>query len=286
VGTIANMILDPIFIFTLGYGVNGAAIATGISETIVLASLSLLLFAQKKTHIRIVFSGFKLSRSILYDIVKTGLPASLSMALVSIMHASMNGIIVGYSPLAVGAFQMGSRIDMFLFLPHIAISSSLMTLAGVFTGAQRWDLIKSTAHYGMLASLLLSVIGGAILYVAALPIASAFTTDTEIRSLVVPYFKILALTYPFVGLNVCAARTLQGMGLGKPILITSFVRTIIVAIPLAYYFAKVLNMPNAWVWIAFAIARVLAMVISQVWFAVVMNRGRYASAIIHSRVET
>jgi Na+-driven multidrug efflux pump len=243
---------------------------------IVLSALSFMLFGKRKTNIHLVFKGFKFSQSILYDIIKTGLPASLSMALISVLHASMNGIIVGYSPLAVGAFQLGSRIDMFLFLPHIAIAASLMTLCGVYTGAGRPDLVKSTAHYGMISSLLISLAGSALLYILAHPLTAMFTSDLTISALALPYLKILALTYPFVGLNVCAARALQGMGLGKPLLVTSLVRTV-VTIPLAYFFAKVFHLPIEWCWYALAITRALAMIISQLWFALVMNKQPLSS---------
>ncbi|MCS5623068.1 MAG: MATE family efflux transporter, partial [Candidatus Marinimicrobia bacterium] len=138
-GTVLNIILDPIFIFDLenygglgfGLGVAGAAMATVISQVIVFCVFIYMLFVKKHSYITFRLKDFSFSSDIIWDIVKVGLPASLSMVVMSIGQGVFNKILIHFSADTVAAYQVAGRLDMLVFLPIFSIAASLTTLVGM-----------------------------------------------------------------------------------------------------------------------------------------------------------
>ena len=116
-GTVLNIILDPIFIFVLNFGVKGAAMATTISQIVVFLIFVYMLFVKERSYIQFKMRDFSYSNLILIDITKVGLPASISMVIMSFGQLVFNRILTDFSVDAVAAYQIGGRIDMLIFLP-------------------------------------------------------------------------------------------------------------------------------------------------------------------------
>jgi putative MATE family efflux protein len=149
VGTIANVILDPIFIFLLEYGVDGAAIATVLSQAIMLVMYFTVIFVMKKTFISFNFRHFRYTPNILNVIFKVGIPSSLSMLIISFGQAVLNKILINYSSESVAAYQIVSRIDMLLFMPCLGIAIALTTIVGMFFGAKEFSKLVWIVKYGI-----------------------------------------------------------------------------------------------------------------------------------------
>ena len=170
-GTILNIILDPIFIFVLGLGVEGAAIATVISQAIVFTIFIYLFLVKKYTYVTFKLRHFSFSKFIIYDIIKVGVPASMAMIIMSVGQAVFNKILVSYSAFSVAAYQIGGRIDVVIFLPIMAIATALTTLVGMFYGAKDVVNVKLIIKYGVLRSIFITIIGSTIIFILA-PAAS------------------------------------------------------------------------------------------------------------------
>ena len=143
-GTILNIILDPIFIFELesfgnigfGLGISGAAMATVISQAIVFIVFIFMLFFKNHSYVTFNLNDFSFSSDIILDIIKIGLPASLSMIVMAVGQGVFNKILVHISVETVAAYQVAGRLDMLVFLPIFSIAASLTTLIGMFYGAK------------------------------------------------------------------------------------------------------------------------------------------------------
>ena len=130
-GTVLNIILDPIFIFELesyggfglGLGVAGAAMATVISQVIVFSVFVYMLFVKQHSYITFRLKDFSFSMDIIWDIVKVGLPASLSMVVMAIGQGVFNKILIHFSADTVAAYQIAGRIDMLVFLPIFSVAA-------------------------------------------------------------------------------------------------------------------------------------------------------------------
>ena len=271
-GTVLNTILDPIFIFYLDYGVTGAAWATTISQIIVFCIFIYMLFIKHHTYIRFKLKDFSPSSFIIYDIIKVGIPVSMSMVVMAIGQLVFNRLLVNYSTNAVAAYQIGGRIDMLVFLPIFGIASALTTMVGMFYGANEINKIKFISSYGIRSSLIITSICSALLYIFAPPVISIFTSDPTIQKISIDYLRIISLLFPFISIGLTIGRILQGLGQGMPSLIITTIRVIGVAGPLAYYFTFIQNKPVEWIWYSMFISGIFATIISIVWVTITFKK--------------
>ena len=232
-GTILNIILDPIFIFTLGFGVAGAAWATTISQLIVFVIFIFMLFVKDHAYVKFQLRDFSLSKYILIDIIKVGLPASVSMIVMSAGQLIFNRMLATFSTDAVAAYQVGGRIDMVVFLPIFGIASALTTMVGMYYGANEIDKIRYITKYGISRAFIITSIGSILLYIFAPVIISVFTNEIVIKNIAVDYLRVISLLFPFISIGLTIGRILQGIVIGMPSLIITTIRVIGVAGPLA-----------------------------------------------------
>jgi len=264
-GTILNIILDPIFIFTLGYGVGGAAMASAISQLIVFLIFVYMLFVKEHAYIRFRMRDFSPSLFIIKDIIRVGLPASMSMIIMAFGQLVFNLILVRFSTDAVAAYQVGGRMDMVIFLPIMAIASALTTLVGMFFGAKEFEKIKFIAKYGIIRSMMVTGVLSIILYIFSPLIVKIFTLDVGIQSIAVTYLRFICIIYPLIAIGMTVGRILQGLGKGLPILVITSIRILVLSAPLALYFIMVLNKSIEWVWYAMIISTIVSVAISLIW---------------------
>ena len=264
-GTILNIILDPIFIFTLGYGVGGAAMASAISQLIVFLIFVYMLFVKEHAYIRFRMRDFSPSIFIIKDIIRVGLPASMSMIIMAFGQLVFNRILVRFSTDAVAAYQVGGRMDMVIFLPIMAIASALTTLVGMFFGAKEIEKIKFIAKYGIIWSMMVTGVLSIILYIFAPLFVKNFTLDVDIQSIAVTYLRFICLIYPLIAIGMTVGRILQGLGKGLPMLVITSIRILALSAPLALYFIMVLNKSIEWVWYAMIISTIVSVAISLIW---------------------
>ncbi len=264
IGTLLNLVLDPIFIFVLEYGVKGAALATVISQAVMVVSYLFVIFVRKSTYITFKISDFKYSPSIINTIFKIGIPSSISMLIISFGQVVMNRILINYSVEAVAAYQIVSRIDMLLFMPILGIAISLTTIVGMFFGAKEYKKLVSIVRYGLLRAVYITIISVAILFIFADRILPLFSDDSEVLNIGITYLRIIILAYPAVGLSVICSRICQALGQGMPLLVTTVTRVLIITAPLSYYF-YITGKPIEWVWYAQVFAILIAASISFGW---------------------
>ena len=147
VGTVLNIIFDPFFIYYLeqnGRGIEGAALATVLSQLISCLILVYYLVYKKRSYIDFSIKYLKFDFKIIKEVLSIGIPSSLSMIMMAIGAFIFNLLLNSDS--AVAAFNLGSRIEHLFFLPIISISSSLVTLVGMFYGAKNLILFVQSSH--------------------------------------------------------------------------------------------------------------------------------------------
>jgi len=264
IGTVLNLILDPILIFTFEYGVRGAALATIISQIVMVLAYLFIIFVKKSTYISFQIRDLSLNSHIMSKIFQIGIPSSLSMLIISFGQVVMNKILVNYSTEAVAAYQIVSRLDMLLFMPILGIAISLTTIVGMFYGAKEFDKLLSVVYYGINRAVLITTISVIFFFVLASNILPIFSSNPLVIDIGVTYLKIIILAYPAVGISVICSRVCQALGQGMPLLITTITRVIILTAPLSYYFYFI-GKPIEWVWLSQIFAILIAAIISFAW---------------------
>ena len=271
-GTILNTILDPIFIFYMDLGVAGAAWATTISQIVVCLVFIYMLFVKNHTYVRFKLKDFSYSSYIIYDIIKVGIPVSMSMVVMALGQLVFNRLLVNFSTDAVAAYQIGGRVDMIVFLPIFGIASALTTIVGMFYGADEFEKIKSISLYGIKSSFLITTICSVFLFIFAPSVVKVFTMDTVIQKISIDYLRTISFLFPFISIGLTIGRILQGLGRGMPSLIITIVRVIGLAGPLAYFFTFVLDKPVEWIWYSMFISGIFATIISITWITVAFRK--------------
>ena len=273
IGTILNLILDPIFIFNLekyggfglGMGVEGAALASVVSQTIVFTIFVYMLFWREHAYISFDLRNFNFSTGLMKEILWVGIPSSISMIIMSFGQGVFNYILIdGYGPDAVAAYTISGRLDMLLFLPIMGIATGLVTTVGMFTGAKRIDKVKEIIIYGISRAFVIVAIASAVVYSAAPYIMGLFTDDKIIEDIGVGALRTLCFAYPFVGIAMPCGRIMQGLGRGLPVLVITALRVLLISAPLAYYFANN-GYDIVWIWYSIAISIGVSSIVGPIW---------------------
>ena len=267
-GTILNIILDPIFIYY--FEIKGAAIATVISQFSVFIIFVYMIIFRNHAYLSINLKRFKLNTDHLMEIIQIGVPAALSMVIMSIGLFFYNIILSNENSIA--AYATCHRIEHLFFIPLISIATSMVTLVGMFYGAKRYDLIKKIILHCIKYCLGISIIFGIIFYYFAdniIPIFINTNTDPVNAQMVIDigigYFQIFAFAVPFITLTMICSRTIQGLGKSYPMFIITCLRVIVISCSLAWYFIIFKNEPIEYAWISILISCIISSIISFIW---------------------
>jgi putative MATE family efflux protein len=262
-GLLLNAILDPIFIYVLGYGVPGAAIATVISF---LFSMALsIYFLWKKSYLRLRWKDFTPNLQTAWDIARIGAPAALTMLVMSIYFMYSNWLIASFGTEYIAAFGITSRLESIIILPTFAFSMATLTLVAMFFGARKHELIRSTIAYSIKVSVQFTAAIGILLFIFPSTLLKIFTDDAHLISLASDYLRVNVFVFPLVAVTVIIIRALQGLGLGFPGLVINGIRVFFVSMPLAY--AAVFLMGYSFVSVAYCIiiGSMASSVVAVIW---------------------
>jgi len=273
-GTLINLILDPVLIYL--YQIKGAALATVISQIVVFLVFAYVMIFKKRTYIYLNLMNFHFNKIIFLQILKLGIPASLSMLIMSFGIFFYNTILSmsDYPISAVAAYSTAHRIEHLFFIPLISIATSMVTLVGMFSGAKRIDLIDKVIINGIKISLLISCSFGILFYFCSHMILPLFTNDIEIINIGVGYFRIFSFAVPFITMGMICSRVMQGLGKAYPMFVITCLRIIVISCFLAYYFIIYLQKPINFAWYAILISCISSSLISVAWMISVRKNYR------------
>ncbi len=240
ISVMLNLILDPIFIYGLGMGVKGAAIATAIS--IIVAFILGAVFIITRSSLRIHLNNFSYRTKILKDILKVGIPAGLTMITMATAFMFYNRYMAHFGTEYVAALGMAGRLwSGLVTMPMVAIGTAVVTLVGIYWGAKRYDLVDYITSYAIKVAVGFSIVSGGIIAIYPKIFLRIFTSDAVMLDLGESYMRIIVIALPLIGISMLTVRSLQGMGYGFPGLIIMMMRSLFIAIPIATIMIFVLN---------------------------------------------
>ncbi len=267
IGTVINIALDPLFIFVFKLGIAGAAWATITAQFVVTILYIVFFFVKKDSLVQFKFSDFSFSWEIIGSTFKIGLPASLSMIIMSFGQMLYNRIVVYFGSDAVAAVGIGMRLDQLFFLPIMGLAGSLVTLIGMFFGAKRIDLVRSTWIYVIKWGEILALTFGLLFYFISPYFMKMFTSDPAIIETGVTYVRYVVFAYPFIVVGMISGRVFQGLGNGMPGLILTTLRIAVIIVPLALLFTRVFDWGVNGVFLSQVISSFIASIIAYFWLS-------------------
>lgn len=264
-GAATNIILDPILIFGLlgapRLGIRGAAIAT-ILGLMVSAAVGLSLHAKVNTQLRFHWSDVGLSRDAV-EIIKVGLPVSLTMAIGSLMTFGMNRILREHIT-AIAVFTVYYRLQTLLFMPIQGMMQGMIPIVGYNYGAKKGERLREAIVLGAKICAAIMVTGLVVLELIPGPVFSLFADkdSPEMLSMGVRALRIISLTFPVSGVALVLSNIFQGMGNGTPSMVFGALRQCVFLLPGAWLLLRLYGVNG--VWFAFLIAEFLTAGV--VWF--------------------
>ncbi len=260
-----NVILDPIFIFGLGMGVKGAAIATVISHT-VLAIWVLAHFRSKRSITRLTSANFKPDMFIVKHIVSIGFaPFAMNVAS-SIVTAVMNTKFIRYGgDISVAALGIVNSATMMLVISIISINMAIQPIIGFNYGAGLFCRVKETTMRAIRYATLIAVGGWLLCMLVPGAIISVFNSDSmELREAGVLGLRIYCAVLPIVGFQIIASNYFQAIGKARLAAFLSLLRQIIVLLPLILILPRFMGVEG--VWVASPISDLVSAVITYFFF--------------------
>ena len=214
IGTVANIILDPIFIFTFGWEIKGAAIATVIGNGLS-AIYFLICYVRQKTLLKLTFATFRIDPVIWKQIFAIGVPATLGQMLISISQMVCNNLASAYGDITVASLGIALKIMTIGTYVFMGFSAGCQPLMGYNYGAGNYKRVTQFIKNGIIATSLVGL-GLTILLGCLAPILVAtFTPIEEVRNSGTIILRSLIFSLPFMGGTSLCSTTFQSMG--KPL---------------------------------------------------------------------
>ena len=210
-GSIANVILDPIMIYGMDLGIEGAAIATVISLCINMA-LYIGYIAKKKGVLRFSVRNIAPSKTIYAEVLKIGIPVLLFQLLASTAMGSINTAAKPYGDYAVAAMGAVTRIMTVVTYVVFGFLKGFQPFAGYNYGAKKYERLKKSIRLCMIWSTVFCIVAAIVLFIFADPIVSLFGTDTEMVDIAAKALRLNAVLFITFGFQMVYASLYLAIG--------------------------------------------------------------------------
>lgn len=258
---ILNIILDPLFIFVFGLGIEGAAIATVLSK-IPFALYGVYRMSSKKGIIHIKPYSFVIIKDKMKDLIRIGIPSSLGNSGVSLGFIFLFAMIATYGDYAVTAVGIGNRINGLAFMPAVGIGAALSTITAQNLGAKNIPRIKKAFKYSIILAFSLLTIACSLIWIFSAQLVSIFTDTQEIIDMGSFYLKILASTTPSISFFNCAVGLFNGSGHTKYSMFLEAGRLWLIRMPLIYILGLMLSVGTDGIWYGVGFSNIIASIIA------------------------
>ena len=223
VGSVVNIVLDPVFIFGLGMGAGGAAIATVLGN-IVTDIIFVVCIRKKSQKLTVDIKMAKVDLAIVGAVFAIGLPSSLNNLMNSFGTALLNRGLASYGADKVAAMGIASKVNMMVAMIMIAFAFGAQALIGYNYGARNRARLREILKFDLLVQMLIAIAGGALLMIFAPSMIRLFMNDAVIVEAGTLILRRMLLGLPFTGIFLVCSTLFMSAGKSLPTLIMSLSR--------------------------------------------------------------
>ena len=238
IGTVCNIVLDPLFIFTFGMGIRGAALATTLSQGIGMAYL-LTVFARGHSAVRIEWKGSNVRLDAMGQIFGVGFPSALSQILLSVYIVFFNRLVLSVSEYAFTAFTLYGRMEGLVYMPLFGISAALVTMVGQNGGRGLFARVRKIWYRAVLLGTVCTGVLSIAFCAAAPYLYPLFNSVPEVLAYANQITWILLVSMTIGNVGITAPAIYQGLGHPVPSIVISFCRMFAFILPIAYAVAAI-----------------------------------------------
>ena len=265
-GCITNIVFDPILIFGYGpfpaMGIEGAALATGIGQALTLAIYLVVYFVRPiRVHIRRqhILPG----KGMVWKLYSIGIPATLNLALPSLLISALNAILAAYSEVYILVLGIYYKLQTFIYLPANGVVQGMRPLIGYNYGAGENKRVSQIYKIVLCMSGIIMVLGTVICLLIPSQLMGLFTHTEATIQVGETALRIIGAGFIVSAVSVTSSGALEGLGKGTPSLLISLCRYVVVIIPVALLLSRLFGAVGVWnaFWITEAITAILSLFI-------------------------
>ncbi len=243
---VLNAVLDPIFIYPMGMGIQGAAYATIISQTIALV-WQIRQFSNKNELLHLRKGIYRLSSQTVKNIIAIGMSPFAMNVCACIVVIFINRALQEYGgDLAVGAYGIANKIAFIFIMIAMGLNQGLQPIAGFNYGAQKTDRLRRVVKIAMLAASVITTSGFLIAMLWAEECSRLFTTDLTLLGFSAKGLRIMMAAFPIVGYQMVVASFFQSIGKAGVSIFLSLSRQLIFLLPLLIALPPRLGVDGVW----------------------------------------
>lgn len=229
-GSILNIALDPLFIFTFDMGVNGAALATIISQAI--SFVILLIGTFKGENIRMSPKCFKPSKTVVINICKNGVPSLCRQGIQTLATISLNFAAAPYGDAAIAGMSVFNRVMFLGFAVVIGIGQGYQPVCSFNNGAKKYKRVYDGYKFTVIATTCFITAAAIIEFIFAKNLISLFRNDADVISIGMKALRYECLALPLIGYCTSSNMLMQSLKLSGKATVLALARQGIFYIPL------------------------------------------------------
>ena len=248
-GCVCNIVLDPVLIFGYGpfpeMGIEGAALATGIGQVLSLA-LYFVCNAIRPLPLRLLPSKTMWDGAIARKMYAIGIPATLNLALPSLLISCLNVILAAFSQVYVLVLGVYYKLQTFLYLPANGIVQGMRPIIGYNFGAKEYGRVAKIYRVALLLSAAIMAVGTALCWAIPDQLIGLFSENAETIAAGSTALRLISIGFVISSLSVISSGALEGLGMGGPSLAISLLRYVALILPLAFVLSRIFGASGVW----------------------------------------
>lgn len=267
-GAIANILLDPIFIFGFGMGIQGAAIATVVSMCVSL-TLILLHFRSPRNPLHLTQSSFKPHLLILVSIIGMGMASFIMNITTGMVNIIMNRYLKNYGgDYAIGAYGIISSYSILISMLLMGICQGMQPIISYHYGMGNQARVRDLLQYALRMGTAVACTGFALCELFAPWLVKCFTWDTHLAEISTEGLRYTFIAMPLVGLQIVATSYFQSVRQAPKAIVMNISRQFLFLIPALGVFATHKGLAGIWLAIPFADVMATLIAVFFIWKAI------------------
>lgn len=245
-GAVTNILLDPIFIFGFKLGIQGAAIATIISQFVTTAWV-LYHFTKGKSRLKLRRKHLNVDYKVFISIVTIGMsPFFMQVAASIVSVISNNALKSTGGDMAIGAMTVINAIAIFFLMPLFGINQGAQPIIGFNYGAKQFKRVKQALKLAIIAGTCISTLGFILTQFFTEPLIRIFNDDPELIAVATKGMRVFLSMLPLIGFQIISANYFQAVGKAPKAMFLSLLRQVIVLIPLLIILPRIYGLSGVW----------------------------------------
>ena len=271
-GCVLNIILDPVLIFGIGpfpeMGIEGAALATGLGQLSTLV-IYLVVYFWKPVNVKISAKYLKPEAKLCLRLYSIGIPATLNMALPSVLISALNGMFAVYSQTYVVVLGIYYKLQTFLYLTANGVVQGMRPLISYNFGAGEIQRVRKIFRTSLTIIIGIMIVGVILCLAVPEMLMKMFTSNPETIQIGVTAMRTICIGFVVSAVSVTSAGAFEALGKGIQSFMISFLRFVAVILPAAFLLSRLFGAGS--IWNAFWIAEFVTAAAAWALYRKVMN---------------